>query len=52
MISFERLKTLVSSCICKTTVILRQKITEDVLNLLANEFTDKIMKEIKEKNNA
>jgi hypothetical protein len=47
MLNFNSIKTIVSDCICKTTAFLGQKITEDTLNLLANEYTDKIIEEIK-----
>ena len=45
---FAITKSIVSACICKTAVLLNEKISEDVLNLLSNEFTDRIIKEIKE----
>jgi hypothetical protein len=46
MLTFEIIKTIISDCICKTARILDKNISNTVLNLLANEYTDKIMKEI------
>jgi hypothetical protein len=48
MDNFVLIKSIISDCICKTTKFLGQKIPESALNLLANEYTDKIIKEIKD----
>jgi hypothetical protein len=46
---FAIIKSIILDCICKTTIFLGEVISESALNLLANEYTDKIIKEIKEK---
>ena len=47
MNNFILIKSIISDCICKTTLFLNQTIPENALNLLANEYTDKIIEEIK-----
>ena len=41
--NFPFIKSIVSDCICKTTVLLKQHMPEQVLNSLANEYADKII---------
>ena len=40
--AFEIIKSIISDCICKTVVFLNAKITDSLLNFLANEYADKI----------
>ena len=41
---FELVKSIISDCICRTVGFMGMKIPDSALNLLANEYTDKIMK--------
>ncbi len=43
---FVNVKGIISDCVCKTVVFLDAKIPDAALNLLANEYADKIIKEI------
>ena len=41
------IKSIISDCICKTLTFHKVKTTEDVLNLLSNEYVDKIITYLK-----
>ncbi len=43
--SFESVKSIIGDCICKTVNFVGAKISESPLNLLANEYADKVIKE-------
>lgn len=43
---FAHIKSDVSDCICRTCVLLEKKIPETVLNMLSNEYTDRIISTI------
>ena len=47
---FLIIKSIISDCICKTSMILEKKIPNSVLNKLANEGADKIIEVIKVNN--
>lgn len=49
--TFEIIKSIVSDCICKTLRYVNVKITEKELNLLANEYADKILSQFKQGEN-
>lgn len=46
--NFALIKSMVSDCICRTAVLLEKNIPEKALNLLANEYADKILKSLKD----
>jgi len=41
-LDFDTVKSIVSDCICKSAVFLERKIPDTALNILANEYADKI----------